>query len=66
MPTFLLHFFLEKCPDLFISNIPTHPEDFLWYAERVNGRIAMIAILSVLTAEFATKRSIFQLIGLFN
>jgi len=66
MPTFLLRFFLEKCPDLFISNIPTHPEDFLWYAERVNGRIAMITILSVLTAEFATKRSIFQLIGLFS
>jgi hypothetical protein len=66
MPRFLSRFLLEKCPDLFIFNIPTHPEDFLWYAERINGRIAMIAIVSVLTAEFATKRSIFQLINLFN
>jgi hypothetical protein len=52
--------------DLNPLNIPTHPEDFLWYAERVNGRIAMLTITSVLMAEFATKESIFQLIGLFN
>lgn len=56
----------EYCPDLNPLNIPTHPEDFLWYAERVNGRIAMLAITSVLMAEFATKESIFQIIGLFN
>jgi hypothetical protein len=66
MANFFLTFFKEKCPDLFAKNIPTHPDDFLWYAERVNGRIAMLTIVSVLMAEFATKQSVFQLIGLFN
>lgn len=66
MSNFFVCYILDKCPDLFIRNIPTHPDDFLWYAERVNGRVAMITILSILVAEFATKRSIFQLIGLFN
>lgn len=63
---FLDNVIKEYCPDLNLLNIPTHPEDFLWYAERVNGRIAMLTITSVLMAEFATKESIFQLIGLFN
>jgi hypothetical protein len=66
MTNFFLAFFKEKCPDLFAKNIPTHPDDFLWYAERVNGRIAMLTIVSVLMAEFATKQSVFQIIGLFN
>lgn len=56
----------EYCPDLYLNEIPTHPDDFLWYAERVNGRIAMLTIVSVLMTEFATKKSIFQIIGLFN
>lgn len=64
--TFFANVIKEYCPDLNLLNIPTHPEDFLWYAERVNGRIAMLTITSVLMAEFATKESIFQLIGLFN
>ena len=63
---FLANVVKEYCPDLNPLTIPTHPEDFLWYAERVNGRIAMLTITSVLMAEFATKESIFQLIGLFN
>ena len=63
---FLANVIKEYCPDLNALNIPTHPEDFLWYAERVNGRIAMLTITSVLMAEFATKESIFQIIGLFN
>ena len=63
---FLASVIKEYCPDLNLLNIPTHPEDFLWYAERVNGRIAMLTITSVLMAEFATKESIFQIIGLFN
>jgi hypothetical protein len=63
---FLANVIKEYCPDLNPLNIPAHPEDFLWYAERVNGRIVMLTITSVLMAEFATKESIFQLIGLFN
>ena len=56
----------EYCPDLNLLDIPTHPDDFLWYAERVNGRIAMLTIVSVLMIEFATKKSIFEIIGIFN
>ena len=63
---FLANVIKEYYPDLNPLSIPTHPEDFLWYAERVNGRIAMLTIASVLMAEFATNESIFQLIGLFN
>jgi hypothetical protein len=65
MNTSFLRYIAEELPDLF-GKIPTHPSDFLWYAERVNGRIAMITITTVLMLEFATKESIFSLIGLFN
>ena len=40
---------LERCPDLKFWNPPSHPDDFIWYAERVNGRLAMLA-LAVLAA----------------
>lgn len=66
MKDFITEVVKEYCPDLNPLDIPTQPDDFLWYAERVNGRIAMITIVSVLMAEFATKKSIFQIIGLFN
>ena len=38
---------LENCPDLKFWEPPTHPEDFLWYAERVNGRLAMLTLTSI-------------------
>ena len=66
MKEFIYEVIKEYCPDLNLSDIPTHPDDFLWYAERINGRIAMLTIVSVLMAEFATKKSIFQIIGIFN
>ena len=56
----------EYCPDLNLLDIPSHPDDFLWYAERVNGRVAMLTIASVLMAEFATKKSIFEIVGIFS
>jgi hypothetical protein len=46
----------ELLPDLF--GIPTHPNDFAWYAERMNGRLAMIAVTVILSVEFLTKESI--------
>ena len=39
---------LEQCPDLKLWDIPTHPDDFLCYAERVNGRLAMLALTGIL------------------
>jgi hypothetical protein len=66
MKEFFIEVIKEYCPDLSLGNIPTHPDDFLWYAERINGRIAMLTIVSVLMLEFATKKSIFEIIGLFN
>jgi hypothetical protein len=66
MKEFIHEVIKEYCPDLNVRDIPTHPDDFLWYAERINGRIAMLTITSLLMAEFATKKSIFEIIGLFN
>jgi hypothetical protein len=43
---------LERCPDLKFWKPPTHPDDFLWYAERVNGRLAMLALTSLLAWKY--------------
>ena len=51
------------CPDLNLNNLPLHPEDYLWYAERWNGRAAMIAVLFILQWEWITGRSIWEFIG---
>ena len=66
MKEFFQQIVKEYCPDLNLLDIPTNPDDFLWYAERVNGRVAMLTILSVLMTEFATKKSIFEIVGIFN
>lgn len=56
-----IKFILEECPDLKFWKIPTHPSDFLWYAERINGRIAMIVLSSVLWLELITGKGIWEL-----
>jgi hypothetical protein len=66
MRSFYRYIVREYCPDLNLLDIPTTPDDFFWYAERVNGRVAMLAMTSLLMAEFATHQSIFQLVGIFN
>jgi hypothetical protein len=53
------------CPDLNLTTIPTHPEDYLWYAERVNGRAAMLAVLFILQWELVTHKSIWEFIGVY-
>jgi hypothetical protein len=52
----------EWLPDLAFWNPPNHPNDFIWYAERVNGRTAMIAVLIIFLCEFLTKTSILELV----
>ena len=53
---------LEECPDLKFWKGHTHVNDHIWYAERVNGRIAMLALSAVLLYEFTTHTSIWSLI----
>lgn len=43
---------LEECPDLKFWKPPTHPNDFLWYAERVNGRLAMLALTGIIAWKY--------------
>jgi hypothetical protein len=52
----------EFLPDLDLWNTPQNPDDFLWYAERVNGRAAMLTVLALLCVEFLTKTSVLHLI----
>jgi hypothetical protein len=53
----------EYFPDLKFWNIPTHIGDFIWYAERVNGRLAMLAVVAILALDLFTHKSIWELIG---
>lgn len=57
---FFLSVFKELMPDLL--SIPKDPEDFLWFAERVNGRLAMLAVTAILYVDFLTKQSIWTTI----
>ena len=58
----LLKWLLEECPDLKFWEGHTNIDDHIWYAERVNGRIAMLALTVVLLYEFTTHTSIWSLI----
>jgi hypothetical protein len=53
---------LAECPDLKFWKGHTNIDDHIWYAERVNGRIAMLALSAVLLYEFTTHTSIWSLI----
>lgn len=52
----------EWFPDLAFWKPPAHPNDFIWYAERVNGRLAMLAVFVILTIELSTKSSIWNFV----
>ena len=58
----LVELIKEYFPDLNLLEIPTHPSDFAWYAERVNGRLAMLAVVAILNIDFFTKDSIWHVI----
>lgn len=57
---------IENCVDLKFWQLPNHPNDLLWYAERVNGRLAMITLVVVLHLELFRHESIWKIIGVFN
>jgi hypothetical protein len=48
-----------------MTNFPTQPEDYLWYAERFNGRAAMLAVIFILQWELVTHKSIWEFIGVY-
>ena len=60
----LIKAFVENYPDLKFWELPTHPDDLAWYAERINGRIAMLTVVIVLYVEFCTHESIWRTVGL--
>jgi hypothetical protein len=57
-----LEFIKEYCPDLTPNVLPWHPDDYIAYAERVNGRVAMLVLVSVLIIELASRQSIWSLV----
>ena len=50
----------KNCSELKFWQIPTHPDDFLWYAERVNGRLAMLTLVVAMQIELVTNESIWR------
>jgi len=40
-------------------------DDHLWYAERVNGRIAMLTLTTLLILEAITHQNVWELIHVF-
>jgi len=56
-------FWDEYLVDLHSDKFPWHPNDYIWYAERWNGRVAMIAVLVILQLELVYKVSIWEMIG---
>jgi hypothetical protein len=48
IPGALLKFIWEESPDLKFWKQHTNLDDHLWYAERVNGRIAMLTLTFLL------------------
>jgi hypothetical protein len=53
---------VEECPDLKFWKWHTNLDDHIWYAERVNGRVAMLALTTVLILELVSDRSIWDII----
>ena len=45
----LWKWFLEAAPEVRFWKWHTNLDDHLWYAERVNGRIAMLAMVVIFT-----------------
>ncbi len=53
---------LEEWPDIKFWKWHTDVDDHLWYAERVNGRLAMIVLTATLILELVSHKSIWDLI----
>lgn len=52
----------EECPDLRFWKGHTNLDDHLWYAERVNGRVAMVTLSILLVLELISHKSIWDIL----
>jgi len=52
----------EEYPELKFWKQHTNIDDHLWYAERVNGRVAMLVLTTILILELVSDRSIWDII----
>ena len=53
----------EYLVDLHLNNLPWHRDDYIAFAERWNGRFAMLAVVLILQLELIYKISIWQFLG---
>lgn len=53
----------ENCVDLKFWQLPKNSKDLLLYAERVNGRLAMLTLVIILHLELFNHESIWQIVG---
>lgn len=60
-PAFLQWVF-EWAPDLRFWRWHTNMDDHLWYAERVNGRVAMLVLSVSLILELIQRKSIWEIV----
>jgi len=58
----IFKFIWEECPDLKFWKWHTNIGDHIWYAERVNGRVAMLVLSIVLILELILHKSIWDLV----
>ena len=58
----IFQWLVEECSELKFWKSHTNLDDHIWYAERVNGRLAMIVLTTVLILEFVSHESIWDLI----
>jgi hypothetical protein len=58
--------FKERMVDLKFDDIPWHPDDYIAYAERWNGRAAMVGIIVLLQLELLNKMSVLEFLGVLQ
>lgn len=61
VPEFL-RWVYELAPELQFWKWHNNLDDHLWYAERVNGRIAMLVLSVLLILEFVQRKSIWDIV----
>ena len=52
--------------DLKFNDIPWHPEDYIAYVERWNGRAAMVGIVVLIQLELLNKMSVLEFLGVLQ
>lgn len=62
--SWIFQMFWKEClTDLHFNDLPRHPQDFIAFAERWNGRLAMLSVLIILQLELIYKAGIWQILG---